>query len=162
MKEFVLKGEELQYLMASVLNAGPESRVKVRGRGYSMAPFIKDHSAIMLRPVDQKRRARLGDIVAVPSPKKTKIIVHRIIRLNNGYCQTKGDNCLKADEWFSIDSIIGIVDEIEKTGWIPYHCKPWQNVIIAVASKTGVLNRLLYPGFVYMRNLMGYNRVIKK
>jgi hypothetical protein len=119
-----------------------------------MIPFIKDDSALILRPIDPQRGIRLGDIVAVPNRKKTRIIVHRVIRVKKAFCQTKGDNCLAPDRWCPIDDIVGVVDAIDNTGWIPYRCRPWQNVIIAIASKTGVLNRLIYPGFIHLRNLM--------
>jgi signal peptidase I len=152
--EFVLTGKALQHLMSSVLNAGRDFRVKVKGRGYSMIPFIKDNDAVMLKSVDRQRGIKFGDVVAVSDRRKGKIVIHRIIRSQKGRYQTKGDNNLKADAWCTINDIIGTVNEIKSNGWIPYHCRHWQNVIIAVASKTGVLNRILYPGYLYLRNLV--------
>jgi signal peptidase I len=154
MREFVLTGETFEYLMSSVLNAGQGYRVKVRGRGYSMIPFIKDNDAVMLKPVDPLRGIKFGDIVAVSSRNKGKIVIHRIIGSKKGRYQTKGDNNLKADAWCTINDIIGMVNNIKNNGWIPYACAHWQNVIIAIGSKTGLLNRILYPGYLYLRNLV--------
>lgn len=154
MSEFILTGEGFQRLMTSVFNAGPAYRVKIRCRGYSMTPFIKDNDAVVFRSIDRRRGVKFGDIVAVVDRNRSKVVVHRIIRKKNGRFQTKGDNCLDADAWCSIENIIGVVDKIQNNGWIPYHCTPWQNAVIAVASKTRVLNRLIYPGFFHIKNIL--------
>lgn len=153
---FILTGEGVRELMAAILRAGRDYRVRVRGRGFSMIPFIKDNDAVMLKPVDLRRGIKFGDVVAVSSGNKGKIVVHRIIRLKRGCCQTKGDNNLKADPWCTIAHIIGVVDEIiagemPYGRWLPHHLKHWQNVMIAIASRTGLLNRILYPGYLCLK-----------
>jgi len=145
--------------MASVLGSGLDYRVKVRGRGFSMIPFIKDNDAVMLRPVDHQRGIKFGDVVAVSGGDEGKIVIHRVIRSKKGRYQTKGDSNLRADAWCTIDNIVGRVDaviagECQDDRCIPNHYKQWQNVIIAIASKTGFLNRILYPGYLYLRNLV--------
>lgn len=151
---FILTGEGFRELMAAILSSGPDYRVRVRGRGFSMVPFIKDNDAVMLKPIDHQRGIKFGDVVAVSSRDKERIVIHRIIRSKKGRYQTKGDSNPKADAWCSINCVIGIVCDIDNKGWIPYHCTHWQNVIIAVASKTGLLNRIIYPGYIYLRNLV--------
>jgi len=152
--EFILTGKAFQYLMASILCADPRHRVRIRGRGFSMVPFIKDNGAIILKPVDRYRGIKFGDIVAVSDRRKTRIVIHRVIRLRNGRYQTKGDSNFMPDPWCAVDDIVGIVDIVESNGWIPYTCASWQNILIALASRTGVLNRLIYPGFIHLKNMI--------
>lgn len=153
MKEFALTGEGFQSLMASLLKAGPDYRVKVRGRGYSMVPFIKDKDAVFLQAVDRRQGVSLGDVVAVSGADKRRIVIHRVVRIKNGRYQTKGDNNPRADSWCTIDDIIGIVHKIESSGWVAACYRPWQNAAIAIASKTGLLNRVIYPSLIFFRNL---------
>jgi signal peptidase I len=121
-----------------------------------MSPFIKDNDAVMLKPVDHRRGVKLGDVVAVlrSSSNGGKLVIHRIIRSKKGRYQTKGDNNAMADAWCSVHNIVGMVYDIKNNGWIPYHCVRWQNVMIAIASKTGLLSRMICPGYIFLRNLI--------
>ena len=154
MSEFILTGKAFQHLIASILGADSGYRVRVRGRGFSMIPFIKDNNALTLKPIDPHRGIKFGDIVAVSNKEKNRAVIHRVIRSRNGRYQTKGDGNFRPDPWCTIEDVIGTVDHIEKSGWIPYTCTRWQNIVIAIASRTGVLTRLIYPGFTHMRNLV--------
>lgn len=154
MSEFVLTGKALQHLMASILDAGSGHRVRVRGRGFSMIPFVKDNSAVILKRVNRHRGIKFGDIVAVSNREKTRALIHRVIRSKGDRYQTKGDGNKNPDPWCEVDDIIGTVDAVENTGWIPYNNARWQNVLIAIASRTGVLTRMIYPGFTRLRNLI--------
>lgn len=144
MKEFNLSGEDLYGLMESVLNFGPTYRVKVKAKGNSMSPFLKHHSVIVLKPVDTTKKIRFGDIVAVSNKKKNFIIIHRVIGLKKGLYLLKGDNNYSIDGWFDKKDILGIIDEIQGNGFI--NCKSiWQNTIIAIGSRTGFFNWILFP-----------------
>lgn len=153
MSEFVLTGKALQRLLTSIIRDDSGYRVRVRGRGFSMIPFIKNNDAVVLKPVNSLRGIKFGDIVAVSNREKTRAVIHRVIRSRNGRYQTKGDGNAIPDPWCTVDDIIGTVDNIEKTGWIPYTGSRWQNILIAIASRTGIFTRLIYPGFIYFRNI---------
>ncbi len=153
MSEFILTGKAFQHLITSIIGADSVYRIRVRGRGFSMIPFIKSRDAVILKPVDHHRGIKFGDIVAVSNREKTRAVIHRVIRSRNRCYQTKGDSNAISDSWCTIDDIIGMVDHIERTGWIPYTCSRWQNTLIAIASRTGIFTRLIYPGFIYFRDL---------
>ena len=154
MRDFILTGTGLQLLMSSILRKGSNYRVKVIGQGYSMSPFIKNNDTIILKSVNPIKKIKFGDIVAVSNSKKDKLVIHRIIRMKNGQFQTKGDNNPDADPWCTKDDIIGIVDEIIADSGSSYRCTHWQNILIAFASKTGLLNHIIYPGYQTFRNLI--------
>jgi signal peptidase I len=159
--EFVLSKEGFQELMAAVLKADPNFRVKIRGRGYSMIPFIKDQGDILLRAVDPAQGIKFGDIVAVSNRGSGKIVVHRVIRSKGGRYQTKGDNNPYVDNWSDAKDIIAQANEIrQKLGWFYYTGIRWQNILIAMASRTGILNRVLYPGYLYLRNRVNECRIV--
>ena len=153
MRELVLAGKGLTDLVSSILAGRPDHRVRMNCRGHSMAPFIRDNDTVILKPVDQHHGIRFGDIVAVTVGNKQKFIIHRVIRLKNGFFQTKGDNNKTADTWCPSSDIIAIVDGIGGHSRLPYQYARWQKVIIAFASKTGILNRVLLPIYSYFRGL---------
>lgn len=152
MAEYRLTGGNFRSLMESFLIQNSVYRVKVRGRGYSMSPFIKDDGILILRPVCGRSGIKFGDVVAVPDYNDGKILIHRVIGSGNGQIQLKGDNNREADGWYPKSAVIGIVDEIQGNGRIPYSGRHWQNVVIAVGSKTGLLTYFLSPAFRFVRN----------
>lgn len=154
MSQFVLTGKVMQRLMASTLDSGSGQRIRVRGRGFSMIPFIRDNCTVILKPVDQQRGIKFGDIVAVSNRKKNRAIIHRVIRSRNRRYQTKGDSNHRPDPWCATEDIIGMVENIEIDHWLPYTGTRWQNILVAVASRTGILTRLIYPGYFHLKSLV--------
>ena len=139
MAELRLSGEDLYEMMGSFLQSDIDCRMKIQCIGYSMVPFIRDKSILTLKPVNNKRLIRNGDIVVTAIHEERKIIVHRIIKITLHEYLIKGDNNRNSDGWFNKKNIIGVVEKIENKPGLSYSPRHWQNKIIALASRTNVL-----------------------
>ena len=76
--------------------------------------------------VDKNRdKYNENDIIAYKY--KNKIIIHRIVNIEDNYCQTKGDNNESLDEWkVSYDDIVGVVCfKIKYLGWPTIKLNQW-------------------------------------
>jgi len=76
----------------------------------SMDPWI-DNSYLIEKPVEDCDKLSVGDIITYPYEEKR--IVHRIIKIENGIIQTKGDNNPTTDPYTvtcnGINRVIGIL-----------------------------------------------------
>jgi signal peptidase I len=143
--------------MKFFLHENSNYRVRVRGRGTSMDPFIKDNELLVVSSINNQRGIKYGDIV-VANNENGYFLVHRVIGLKNGRYRLKGDNNYQADGWFSKTAIVGIIEEIYKKSGIRHCMKRWQNAIIAFASLTGFLTFFLSPLFRFVRNQVMFLR----
>ncbi len=142
MRELILSGENLNSLLDTLLNREHSCSVKVFCKGFSMSPFIKDSDSIIIRPVEKTADLKIGDIVAV-AVSRGKIIIHRIIRLEKKFFMLKGDNLTYDDGWFGKQDVIGIVEIVFKKNNFRYKPDPLINYVIAIGSRTKILNHLL-------------------
>jgi peptidase S24-like protein len=99
-------------LVLEVLGAG--GRMWVRGGGSSMHPTIRAGERVLLEPVCG--RPSRGEIVAFR--RRSRIFVHRVIRVTDGGILTRGDALLSCDEPVTWDSIIGMVTAVERHGHV--------------------------------------------
>jgi signal peptidase I len=115
--------------------------VRMSVYGISMAPFIRSGDVITLSPLDGQP-PQIGDIVAFEQAETKKLIIHRIIRKNQNWCEMKGDNCSQSDRIISIKSLLGTVTNIEhKSRHANFgisKAKRW----IASLSRRNILQRL--------------------
>ncbi|MBD3166595.1 hypothetical protein GF324_08350 [bacterium] len=79
--------------------------VKVRARGSSMWPFIKDNDVVVLSPCDPGL-LRTGDTVAYKT-RGTGVAVHRIVSSRSGGILLKGDAGCSPDGWMDRSTVIG-------------------------------------------------------
>ncbi len=155
MKELILSGQDLYNLMISLLNRNQakgnqvkrnqECKLKILCRGNSMAPFIRDKNILTLESKDENQAFKKGDIVVTAVHKRKRILIHRIINVHDDKYLIKGDNNKESDGWFEKEDLLGIVHKIENQSGVGYHPKPWQNYLIALASKFNLLRQLLLP-----------------
>ena len=83
-------------------------------RGQSMRPWIKDRSKITLKPVT--RTLEEGDIVALCFG--SRMVVHRVLYVDQETVQTAGDGNLKKDTPRPISDVVGLVVRVEwDNGW---------------------------------------------
>ncbi len=142
---FFLNGRAFCKLIRSLQENKRIPYIKVKGYGNSMSPFIKSGETIFLRPINMKTKVKTGDIIAVTDKNEEKIIIHRVIGRKNISVQLKGDNCKKDDGWLSQDNIIGIAIQKEKLSGEIVLFEKWKNILIALASKTKILNYCILP-----------------
>ena len=112
--ELALSGTGAAKLLKAVIERGKP--FKFKARGWSMSPFIRDNDILTLSPTP-KTFPQKGDVVAVIDPDTEKLLVHRIVGINNGRYWIKGDNLDKEDPGsFDIDGIYGRVTRVERDG----------------------------------------------
>lgn len=98
-------------LLVSALRALPEDgRLRVRLRGISMSPFIRDGELAEVGPPPQQPRRGM---VLVCTPDGKIFIMHRVIgcRVQSGSWQvrTKGDSLARVDRWWEPSEVLGQV-----------------------------------------------------
>ena len=77
-------------------------------KGWSMAHLIKPGDDLLVNC--QNRNYHVGNIVIYYQ--KSKLVVHRIIKIKKNQFLLKGDNRLFADGWFEAKIILGLVEKI--------------------------------------------------
>jgi signal peptidase I len=89
--------------------------IRAKADGYSMYPFIRPGSTVLLGPVNDSVTLIPGEIVAWK--RESGFVLHRLTgMLKNGteiQYITRGDSCLQEDQPLSRDKIAGIVLMIE-------------------------------------------------
>lgn len=156
MEDFILSGKKFWELVDAICGDRQIFQIKIKGYGSSMSPFIKSGHALIIQPVNREIRIKAGDIVALASQNREKIIVHRVIGIKNSLFQVKGDNCPRDDGWFQKTDILGIVRGVKTASGKTILYKRWHNVMIAFLSRTGLLNRIVLPLGRYIKNLFSH------
>ncbi len=100
----------------SLLSEGKTIRIKAHG--YSMYPFIKPGSVILIEPLKVKGMPVPGEIIAIR--RENGLIVHRLSRIvtingTNSYI-ARGDSNAWADHPVKIDKIAGRIVRAETSG----------------------------------------------
>ena len=111
--ECVIAQEPLMELIQSVLGRG--SCIKLRAKGYSMDPFIKDEDVLTLSPMEAGKPG-FGDVIAFKIHENSRIVIHRVIRTSADSCLVKGDCCSEPDGLISRKDILGLVSGVERDG----------------------------------------------
>ena len=137
-----LSGENLTELMSAVLEKNADFRFQANG--HSMSPFIKNQDIVTVSPLS-KNKPQTGDIVAACFLERKAIVVHRVIGKRQGGFLIKGDNNPSKDGVFEQDQIIGMVSKVERNGKKVWHSGGHFGKIIALLSKSGLLNKLILP-----------------
>ena len=114
--EFCLDGQACVDIIRSALakNAGLRLRVK----GYSMLPFIRDNDVITLVPLPE-RGIGLGQVIAFTRVIDGKLVIHRLVGLPKGrrnHYITKGDSLGRSDCPVSRTDMLALVTRVERRG----------------------------------------------
>ena len=125
-----------EYLLGHVCDIlASGKRVKLRAKGKSMRPFIREESdTLLLAPVASPRK---GDIVLART-EAGDYIIHRIIRMDGDSVILAGDGNLFKRETVSRQSVYGRVEAVIRNG----KCI---NLTDFVPSATVIVWRLILP-----------------
>ena len=136
LNKIALSSAGLSELTHAVLSKKASFRLKVKG--FSMSPFIKDNDIVTLSPLS-KYRVSLGSPVAFVHPKTEKFIIHRIVGKKGNCYLIKGDRVPEADGLIPGNNLLGIVTKIERNGRRFLPGSGPERVIIAFLSRKGLL-----------------------
>lgn len=136
MDEKLISSLDLLEMMSVVLAKG--SNIRIRAKGGSMVPFIRNHDTITIAPLSLSK-IRLGDIVAFKNLTEENHIllsIHRIVRLlDNETFIIRGDNTSKhPDGLIPKNQILGKVIKIERDKRIVRFGLGTERRIIAILS----------------------------
>ncbi len=103
---------QLELLRATVERGIP---LRIRARGFSMVPFIRDDDVLTITPMNG-RVPSVGEVVAFTLPDSGRLVIHRIVaRAGTGWL-VRGDNCPKPDGVVGCKNILGRVTRVEREG----------------------------------------------
>jgi hypothetical protein len=135
-----LSGEALIELMRAVHARGLPFRFAARG--FSMTPFIKDGDVISVS-LPSLRLPGMGDVVAFLDRETRLLCVHRIISRTILAVLTQGDNMPgKPDGWIPLKDVIGFVTRVERNGRKVRFCLGPERFIIALLSRSGLMETI--------------------
>lgn len=113
--ERVLSGEELLTLGRALLAEGREIRMRLGGR--SMYPFLHPGDVATMVPITGGE-PHIGDVVVCD--RGDRWVAHRLIRIEDtgkgGRYITQGDSCMRPDEAFGNDRLVGRVTAVLRNG----------------------------------------------
>lgn len=115
-------------------------KVETIAHGNSMYPFLKNGTKIILNPVFDN--LNLGDVIVFEI--KNRVLMHRIIRIEDEIITTKGDFNFKPDENIKKNQVLGKLDTIFKNDvavnfydykkpvkfWLQFNLYAWPLVLI--------------------------------
>ena len=108
-----LAGLEMARLVEELGGLGISTRFVARGG--SMSPWIRDGDVVTVTPPGSAP-VRAGDVAAYRRSGSDRLIVHRLVRRENGAWIARGD-CLPGPDGPVADSeILGIVARVERRG----------------------------------------------
>jgi hypothetical protein len=91
--------------------------IRAKAEGYSMYPFIRPGSTVLLGPVDKDVTLIPGEIIA--GRRESGFVLHRLTCIikngNDIKFITRGDSCLQDDQPLNMEQIAGRVIMIEDT-----------------------------------------------
>ncbi len=86
---------------------------RFRASGDSMDPAIRSGEHLHVEPVELAALRR-GDIVLARQPRG--LTAHRIVRIEDGWITTRGDNCSDDDPIFTAEQLVGRIAAAERDG----------------------------------------------
>ena len=107
-----LSGAALREFLEAVLERGVPFRFTARG--CSMYPAIKDRDVITVSPLGGRAPGG-GEVVAFRSDDE-RLVVHRIVAVEDGAYELHGDNCPMGDGRVSREAVLGVVTHVEPRG----------------------------------------------
>lgn len=109
-----LVGPLFRQLVVGILSKGKSLRFCALG--CSMHPTIRNGDTVTLIPITL-RRPHWGDVVAIVcDPVTERVVVHRIIRMDEVTVETRGDALPCSDGIFPHTALLGVVTKIERDG----------------------------------------------
>lgn len=158
MEELSLSGRELYELVTGFFEDTVDCSMKIRCHGHSMSPFVKDGCNLILGQISTT--PGVGEIVVAADRREKRILIHRVVAKTKDRYQLKGDNNSNTDGWFHRKDLLAVLEAVEdRMGRLKIGGK-WQNRLIALASRTHLLERVVLPGLRMGRRLlvlcMGY------
>lgn len=134
-------------IIRDVLSKGLSFRLKLYGG--SMFPYIKNNTEVIIRK-NEFNKINIGEIVIFETSKKN--IAHRVLKNNNQYLITKGDNEFNNDGMVSekqyIGSVVGIIKN-QKIKYLKYNIFSENYLFAKLSYILSSLNRLFYK-FYYL------------
>jgi hypothetical protein len=155
--ELSLSGAAAAKLLKAVIEKGKP--FKFKAGGWSMSPFIRDKDIITLSPslTDFPQK---GDVVGVIDPVTEKLLVHRIVGMNNGRYWVKGDGLGKEDPGsFGLNGICGHVTQVERDGKPVWFGVGAEKKAIAVLSQVPLAMRLVSKALGLLRRLNNHKEL---
>jgi signal peptidase I len=141
-------GPDLVQLLRALLGKG--TPVRFKAKGFSMSPFIKNEDVVTITPV-QGEWLSLGEIIAFIHPETEGLCIHRIVRKEDGFYVTKGDNRSETNEWVPIGNLLGSVTKVERNGTRVYLGLGPERLLITLLGRRGLLFPLLLPAWKVLR-----------
>lgn len=139
-----LPGQELAELLKAMAPQGVTCRFEARGA--SMHPFVRDGDIVDIAAVS-RLLPQVGRIAVFLHENSGRLFVHRVIGRIGVHLQTKGDNCAVLDPSFAVSDTLGIVTRVERGGRSRWFGNGPERVVIAWASRHGLLGRLFHRLF---------------
>jgi hypothetical protein len=103
---------QLELLRAVVERGRP---LRIRARGFSMSPFIRDGDVLTIAPMNGGG-PRLGEVVAFVRLDTGRLAIHRVVaRVGAGWL-LRGDNCPEPDGVVPRRAILGVLVRVEREG----------------------------------------------
>ena len=118
-----------------------------------MSPFIKNEDLVAITPL-QRERLGLGKIIAFVHPETKRLCIHRIIREEDGFYVTKGDNRSETSERVPIEDLLGSVTRVERNGKRVFLGLGPERFVIAILGRRGLLFPLLLPVWKVFRAMI--------
>jgi hypothetical protein len=111
-QELELHGGPLVNLVQAIFSNG--TSLRLRARGSSMEPFIRDGDLITIIPLSENKPG-IGNVTAFIHPDSGNLVVHRIIRTQGQGVLIKGDN-EPGNLALSVlpETILGVVRQVER------------------------------------------------
>jgi signal peptidase I len=140
--ELSLWGPALVELIRGVLDRNVP--VRLRAKGFSMSPFIRNGDVITLFP-SAGNSIHLGDVVAFVPPGTERLVIHRVIAKNGNALLITGDNLTEADGLVPQESILARVGKVERNGKEVLLGLGPERLLIVFLARTGLLFHVFLP-----------------
>jgi len=153
--ELSLSGAAAAKLLRAIIQRGKP--FKFKASGWSMSPFIRDKDIITLSPCSTAFPQK-GDVVGVMDPDTGKLVVHRIVGMNNGRYWIKGDNAKNKEPGsFGRDRLCGHVTRVERDGKPVWFGAGFEKRAIAVLSQVPFVMRMVSKALGLIRRIEAIN-----
>lgn len=119
-------------------------RIRVKGRGFSMYPFIQTGDMLLIEP-KTAAELKIGDLVLFRRS-SGMTIVHRLIKRNGSESLiTRGDGLWYNDPPILPEQVLGRVIEVERNGHRRRLDSPLNNTVSVVWARFSPISQWLRP-----------------
>lgn len=112
-EELSIPGTAVMELLRAVHEKGAVFRFKAAG--LSMTPSICNNDVITISPLE-KIPPFVGEVVAFRHPRTGRLLIHRVVRKNQGTFFIRGDSLRYTDSYIPRENILGVVTAVERQG----------------------------------------------